>query len=86
MERREIILNVGEVVPQMKNKEKESMIRKETGKIEDSEDKLFEPTPAKKMKFHRKRVEEKRTPKDTTVAKAFARKRIYDQGLKNKRT
>ena len=38
------------------------------------------------MKFHRKRAEEKRTPKDTTIAKKFARKRIHEQRSKNKST
>ena len=92
MEWRVIIMNVEEAVPKEKNKEKELISRKEeqnknkTHETEDSEDELFEETPAKKIKFHRKRGQEKRTPKDTTIAKKFARKRIHEQRSKNKST
>ena len=83
-------MNVEEAVPKEKNKEKELISRNEeqnknkTHETEDSEDELFEETPAKQMKFHRKRAEEKRTPKDTTIVKKFARKRIHEQRLKKK--
>ena len=87
LEWREIVLNGGfEAVPKVRNKKKESIQRKETSETEDSEDELFVPTPAKKMKFIKKKAVEKRTPKDTTVAKAFARKRINELRSKNKRT
>ena len=80
LEWREIVLDVGfEAVPKVKDKKKKSIQRKETYETEDSEDELFVPTPAKKMKFIKKNAIEKRTSKDTTVAKAFARKRIIEQ-------
>ena len=76
-------MNVEETVPKEKNKEKGTHFKK--GRTKQKQDQLFEETPAKQMKFHRKRAEEKITTKDTTIAKKFVRKRIHEQRSKNQK-
>ena len=46
---REIVLKVGEALPQLKYKEKESMVRKETPETDNFENKLSVQTQAEKI-------------------------------------